>query len=285
MLRDQPFDDVLEVAVDGASGGAGSLTIAQASRQSPRNLARERDRYPAVVTTRDIDYDGDGRRMVGRLALPDGEGRRPGVLIAHEGPGLDDYQKSRASRLAELGYVAFALDYHGDGKPIADRDQMMARIGELWKDPERIRALARAGLEVLLAEPRTETSKVAAIGYCFGGAVVLELARGGADVTAVVAFHPRLATMRPQDAANIKGKVLVCVGTEDPLVAVDERLAFEEEMRAGGVDWRMNLYGGAEHSFTHPWTERIDVPGVRYHQPSDERSWRAMLDLFEEVFT
>jgi dienelactone hydrolase len=161
---------------------------------------------------------------------------------------------------------------------------MMTRLGALWEDPDRTRALAGAGLEVLLAEPRADAAKVAAIGYCFGGALVLELARGGADVKAVVGFHPRLATVRPQDAGNITGKVLVCVGTEDPLIPADERLAFEKEMRAAGVDWRMNLYGGAEHSFTHPRAELADLPGVKYHQPSDERSWRAMLDLFDEVF-
>lgn len=239
----------------------------------------------AVVTTNDIEYNADGRTMVGRLALPDGEGKRPGVLIAHEGPGLDDYEKERARRLAELGYVAFALDYHGGGKPLADRDEMMSRCGELWEEPERTRALARAGLQVLLAEPRTDRSKVAAIGYCFGGHLVLELARSGADLKAVVGFHPRLPTVRPQDAANITAKVLVCVGTEDPLIPLDERLGFEQEMRAGGVDWRMNLYGGAEHSFTHPGAELVDLPGITYHQPSDERSWRAMLDLFDEVFS
>ena len=236
-----------------------------------------------MVNIKDIEYNADGTTMVGRLALPDGDSKRPAVLIAHEGPGLDDYQKSRADRLAELGYVAFALDYHGGGQPLADRDEMMARLGLLWEHPERTRALARAGLDVLLAEPRTDGSKVAAIGYCFGGALVLELARGGANVKAVVGFHPRLATVRPQDASNITGKVLVCVGTEDPLIPVEERLAFEEEMRAGGVDWRMNLYGGAEHSFTHPWAEVVELPGITYHQTSDERSWRAMIDLLDEA--
>jgi dienelactone hydrolase len=237
-----------------------------------------------MVTTRDVEYDADGTLMVGRLALPDGEGERPAVLIAHEGLGLDDFQRDRADRFAELGYVAFALDYHGGGKPLADRDEMMARLGVLWENPERTRALARAGLEVLLAEPRTDASRVAAIGYCFGGALVLELARAGADIKAAVGFHPRLATVRPQDAGHIKAKVLVCVGTEDLLIPDEERLAFEEEMRAGGVDWRMNLYGGAEHSFTHPWANLVDLPGVTYHRLSDERSWRAMLDLFDEVF-
>src|SRR6266511_6149677 len=120
-------------------------------------------RTRAMVMIRDIEYAGDGSTMIGRLALPEGEGRRPAVLIAHEGLGLDDYQKSRAERFAELGYVAFALDYQGGGKPLADLDEMRARLGALWEDPERARALAGAGLEVLLAEPRTDASKVAAV--------------------------------------------------------------------------------------------------------------------------
>jgi dienelactone hydrolase len=237
-----------------------------------------------MVTTTDVEYNADGLVMVGRLALPDGGGKRPAVLIAHEGAGLDDFQRSRADRIAELGYVAFALDYHGGGKFIVDRDEMMARLGELADDPHRTRALASAGLDVLLAEPRADASKVAAIGYCFGGTLVLELARGGADLKAVIGFHPGLGTVRPQDARNITGSVLVCVGTEDALIPLEQRLAFEAEMRAADVDWRLNLYGGAEHSFTHPWAERAAIPGLKYHQLSDQRSWRAMLDLFDEVF-
>jgi dienelactone hydrolase len=237
-----------------------------------------------MVTIKDIEYAADGLTMVGRLALPDVQGLRPGVLIAHEGLGLDDYQKSRAERFAELGYVAFALDYQGGGRPLDDRDEMMTRVGALWEDPERIRTLAGAGLAVLLAEPKTDASKIAAVGYCFGGALVLELARGGADLKAVVGFHPRLATMRPQDVRNITAKVLVCVGTEDQLIPLDERLAFEDEMRTAGVDWRMNLYGGAQHSFTHPWVDTVNLPGLKYDRLSDERSWRAMVDLLDEVF-
>jgi dienelactone hydrolase len=237
-----------------------------------------------MTTTRDIEYTADGSTMVGRLALPDGEGKRPAILIAHEGQGLDDYQKTRPGRFAELGYVAFALDYHGGGKPLADRDQIMARLGPLAADPDRTRALVGAGLNVLLAEPRTDPSRVAAIGYCFGGTLVLELARSGADVKAVVGFHPGLGTLRPQDASNIVGKILVCVGAEDPLIPLEQRQAFEAEMRAAGVDWRMNVYGGAAHSFTHPWAAQAAIPGVEYHQLTDERSWRAMLDLLDEVF-
>ena len=127
-------------------------------------------------------------------------------------------------------------------------------------------------------------TKVGAVGYCFGGTMALELARSGADLKAVVGFHAGLGTMRPEDARNITGKVLVCIGTEDPFIPLEQRLAFEEEMRAGGVDWRMNLYGGVEHSFTHPWAELAEIPGVKYDQPTAERSWRAMLDLFDEAF-
>jgi len=236
------------------------------------------------VTARDIEYDVDGLTMIGRLALPAGDGTRPAILIAHEGNGLDDYQRSRAERFADRGYVAFALDYHGGGRPPEDRDWMMARVGQLFESPERTRALATAGLDILLAEPRTDASKVAAIGYCFGGTMMLELARSGADLKAVIGFHPGLRTTRPQDSANIVGKVLVCVGTEDPFVPLEQRLEFETEMRAAGVDWRMILYGGVEHSFTHPRAEQAGAPGLKYHQLTDERSWRAMLDLLDEVF-
>lgn len=237
-----------------------------------------------MTTATDVEYEADGRTMIGRLALPDGDGRHPAVLIAHEGPGLDDHQRARAEQLAGLGYVAFALDYHGGGTPMTDREAMMARLNELWHDPERTRGIARAGLDILLGQPRVDPGRVAAIGYCFGGHLVLELARAGADIAVVVGFHPRLATVRPLDAANITGKVLICVGTEDPLISVGERLVFEEDMRAAGVDWRMNLYGGAQHSFTHPHVDRIEVPGLRFDQVSADRSWRAMLDLFDETF-
>jgi dienelactone hydrolase len=231
----------------------------------------------------DIEYVVDGVTMVGRLALPEGAGRQPAILIAHEGNGLDDYQKRRADRFAALGCAAFALDYWGGGKPLDDRDDMMARIAALRASPERTRALAAAGLDVLLAEPRTDPSRVAAVGYCFGGTLVLELARTGADLKAVVGFHPGLFTTRPADSARIVGKVLVCLGADDPVIPLEDRLAFEEEMRAAGVDWRMNLYGGAVHSFTHPGADRAGLPGIAYHQPTAERSWRAMLDLFAEV--
>ncbi len=238
-----------------------------------------------MVTTRDIPYQADGRAMVGTLALPEGTGRRPGVLVSHEGPGLDDHARSRAVRLAEdLGYVAFALDYHGEGKPLTDREQMMARIGEFRADPERVRSIGTAGLDVLRGEPRTDADRLAAIGYCFGGTLSLELARGGADLKAVVGFHAGLAPSRPEDARNIRGKVLMLIGADDPIVDHAQRLAFEEEMRAAGVDWQLYIYGGAVHSFTNPRASGANLPGIAYHEPTDRRSWQAMLDLFHEVF-
>ena len=232
---------------------------------------------------RDIEYEADGLLMVGRLGIPDEPGPRPGVLIAHEANGLDDVQKGRARQLADLGYVAFALDCHGGGTPPEFADAQ-ARTGELMDDPDRMRALGRAGLDVLLAEPKVDPTRLAAIGYCFGGALVLELARAGVDLRAVVGFHPGLRNTRPEESAKITSSVLICVGSEDPYVTADDRAAFEAEMRAANVDWRMHLYGGVEHSFTHPRVDTVGIPGLRYHQPTAERAWREMLQLFDEVF-
>jgi dienelactone hydrolase len=230
----------------------------------------------------DIEYTVGGTRMLGHLAVDDERpGSRPGVLVCHEGPGLDEHAKGRAERLAGLGYAAFALDYHGEGKPLA-RDEMMGRLGELMGDPERIRELGRAGLAILLAQDEVDAARVAAIGYCFGGTMALELARSGAEISVVVGFHSGLATQRPGEPGQVKAGILVCIGADDPMAPAEQRAAFEEEMRAAEVDWRMNLYGGAVHSFTNPSAELSGFPGVAYHQPTDERSWRAMLDFFDE---
>jgi dienelactone hydrolase len=157
---------------------------------------------PAV---RDVPYEVDGMTMIGSLGVPDEPGPRPAVLIAHEANGLDPYQKGRARQLAELGYVAFALDYQGGGTP-PDFAVAQARTAELWDDADRMRAVARAGLDVLLDEPATDPSRVAAIGYCFGGALVLELARTGADLKAIVGFHPGLRTSRGRSSPSSRGR-------------------------------------------------------------------------------
>jgi dienelactone hydrolase len=235
------------------------------------------------VQTREVEYEAEGLQLMGRLAIPDGDDVRPGVVIAHEGPGLDDFQRERANRMAELGYVAFALDYHGGGTLVASREDMNSRLDALSDDLDRMRAIGRAGLDVLRNERRTDRSKLAALGYCFGGSMALELARGGEDLKAVVGFHPGMTTTRPEDARNIVGRVLMCVGTDDPYITLEDRLAFEDEMRAGGVDWQMILYGGVGHSFTHPLAQS-QLPGLQYDARADADSWQAMVALLEHVF-
>ena len=233
---------------------------------------------------RRVEYHAEGRDLVGLLVLPDGDDPRPGVLVAHEGPGQSDHERGVARRLAELGFVAFALDYHGGGERIADRAVMFERLGVLMADVDLTRALGRAALGQLLAHPRTDAARIAAIGYCFGGTMCLELARAGADVHAVVGFHAGLSTPRPQDAANIRGRVLAIIGSEDPIVPADQRAVFEAEMRAAGVDWQLHVHGRAEHTFTNPAATGAGLPGIAHHPDADRRSWRAMLDLLDETF-
>jgi dienelactone hydrolase len=237
------------------------------------------------MKTQDIEYHADGQRMVGYLAVDDSHaGKRPGVLVAHEGGGLDDHAKTSARRLAEAGYVAFALDYYGDGKPLSDMSQMMQRIGAWIADPTGIRARAHAALEVLTRQPETDAARLAAIGYCFGGTTVLEMARAGEPLLAVVGFHSGMATSRPAQAGRVKAKVLVQIGAADPLCPPAQRDAFEKEMTEAKVDWRMTLFGGVVHSFTNPDAGRLGRADLAYDKSADERSWRAMLDLFDEVF-
>ena len=237
-----------------------------------------------AVEVRDVAYEVDGQEMLGHLAVPDGDDARPAVLVCHEGPGLDDHAKGRAERLAaELGVVAFALDYHGGGQPVP-RDQIMARLGPLMSDPPKTRQLGRAGLDVLLQHPRADASRVAAIGYCFGGTMALELARDGVDLAAVVGFHSGLATASPAAEGAVTARVLVCIGVDDPIIPPEQRTAFEQEMNAAGADWRMNLYANAAHSFTNPAAASAGMTGVEYHELTDQRSWRAMVDVFQEVF-
>jgi dienelactone hydrolase len=236
------------------------------------------------MNSEDITYTFDGLRLIGELSVDDStDGPRPAVLVCHEGNGITEHSKGVAHRLAELGYVAFALDYYGDGKPVAPEDQMK-RFSELAGDPLKTRAIATAGLEQLLASPYADPSRVASIGFCFGGTMSLELGRAGTDLKAIVGFHSGLGTSRPEDASNISAKVLVCIGADDPYVPPEDRTAFEAEMRAGGVDWQMQLYGGQVHSFTNPAADAMGMPALRYDAATAARSWQAILGLFGEVF-
>lgn len=237
-----------------------------------------------MATSSDVEYEADGLTMVGRLALPVGSEQVPAVLIAHGAPGLDDYCRSRPEVLADLGYAALAMDYHGGGRPYADASALAARLDAISSDADRLRALAQAGLNALLGQERVDRTRVAAVGYCFGAVVVMELGRTGADIKAIVGFHPGLTSSRPEDSRNIVGRVLMCVGADDPLVPTGDRDRFQDEMRAAGGNWQMNLYGGAKHRFTDPNAAAAGVPGLEYNQSAAERSWRAMLDLLEETF-
>ena len=237
------------------------------------------------MKTQDIPYSADGCDMIGFLAVDDGEaGKRPGVLVCHEGGGLSDHAKNAATALAHAGFVAFAMDYYGGGQPLTDLSQAMPRIGAWMADPTGIRARAHAALAVLTAQPECDTSRLAAIGYCFGGTTALELARSGAGLKAVVGFHSGLGTARPAQAGAVKAKVLTQIGRDVPIIPPDQRVAFEQEMTDAGVDWRMIVYGGAGHSFTNKDVGALGRPGFEYNEAADKRSWRAMLDLFAEVF-
>jgi dienelactone hydrolase len=236
------------------------------------------------MTVREVDYEAAGLTLRGTVATPDETGPFPGVLIAHEGPGLDDLQRARANEIAALGYVGLALDYHGDHAPFRDRAVMMERLDHLSAHPDETRALGRAALDVLMSEADVDTGRVAAIGYCYGATIALELARSGAELRAVVGFHPGLRTIRAQDARNITGRVLMFVGADDPMIPPEHRLEFEREMRAGGVDWQVVVYGGVQHSFTHPLASRAGVAGIAYDERAAADSWRTMAALLADVF-
>ncbi|WP_369207837.1 dienelactone hydrolase family protein [Streptomyces sp. PU-14G] len=234
----------------------------------------------ATVTTRTVAYPADGMTMVGHLALPSGAGPRPAVLLGPEGMGLSDVERRRADALAESGYVALAFDLHG-GRYLGAPEEMLARCTPLLADPDRLRGIGRAALDVLRAEPRTDPDRVAAIGYGTGGAIALELGREGVDLRAIGTVNA-LTTGRPGEAARIRCPVWAGVGSEDPIMSAAQREAFTAEMQAAGVDWRLVVYGGALHAFHHPPVDHATVPGVGYHPRHARRAWRDVLDLLDE---
>lgn len=233
-----------------------------------------------TVTTRAVEYPADGLTMTGHLALPAGTGRRPAVLIGPEGMGLGPVERRRAEALAELGYVALAFDLHG-GRYLGDPGEMLARCMPLLADPDRMRDVGHAALDVLRAEPRTDPARVAAIGYGTGGAVALELGRDGADLRAIGTVNG-LITGRPGEAARIRCPVWAGVGSEDPIMPPAQREAFTAEMQDAGVDWRLTMYGGALHAFHHPPVDHAAPPGVGHHPRHARRAWRDVLDLLDE---
>jgi dienelactone hydrolase len=211
-------------------------------------------------------------------------GLRPGVLIAHQWKGLTAYEKRRAEMLAGLGYVVFCADIYGKGVR-ADNPQDASKLAGQYKgERPLLRARVNAAFEQLKKQPQVDARRTAAIGYCFGGTTVLELARSGAEVAGVVSFHGGLNTPTPDDAKQIKGKVLALHGAEDPFVPPAEVAAFEEEMRKAGADWQLVAYGGAVHSFTMREAGHDNSKGAAYNAKADQRSWEAMKAFFAEIF-
>ncbi|GAU66762.1 putative dienelactone hydrolase [Streptomyces sp. NBRC 110611] len=233
-----------------------------------------------TVTTRTVEYPADGLTMIGHLALPAGVDRRPAVLIGPEGPGLNDFQRRRADALAELGYVALAFDIHG-GRWFTDPQEMLARLTPLLADPDRLRGIGHAALDVLRAEPRTAADRIAAIGYGTGGAIVLELGRDGVNLRAIGTINA-LTTGRPGEAARIRCPVWAGVGSEDPIMSAEQRAAFAAEMQAAGADWRLVVYGGTLHGFHHPPVDQTVLPGIGYHPQHAQRAWRDVVNLLAE---
>ncbi len=237
------------------------------------------------MQTETLTYQADGLAMQSRLFFEPDDGPRPGVLVFPEAFGLSAHAVARAERLAGLGYVALACDLHGDGRLVDGLDEAIGLLKPLFADPSKTRARAGGGLDALLARPEVDRGRVAAIGFCFGGTMALELARGGAALNAVVGFHSGLGTAAPRtDAKAIRARVLVCIGADDPMITPDQRAEFEAEMREAGVDWQMHLYGNTVHSFTNREAGKRNMPdAIRYSPEADARSWASMRALFDET--
>jgi dienelactone hydrolase len=237
------------------------------------------------MQARDIDYRCDDINLRGYLALDENtNGKRPGVLVFHEGLGLGEFAMERARRLAALGYVALAADMFGERRQASNLQQVATLVGGLRAEPEKLRARGRAALATLAALPQVDATRLAAIGFCFGGSVVLELAREGADLKAVVSFHGVLATKLPAQPGRVKASVLVCTGVDDPLAPPEQLADFENEMRAGDVkDWQIIAYGNTLHGFTNPAADGSMLRTALYNEQADRRSWASMKSLFDEV--
>jgi dienelactone hydrolase len=238
----------------------------------------------AKIITKTVDYELNGSQYQGFLAYDDSiKGQRPGVLIVHQWLGLTNYEKQRAIQIASLGYVAFAADIYGKGIRPTDTSSAGALAMKYKSNRSLLRTRVEGGLDQLTKNRLVDTSRIAAIGYCFGGTSVIELALSGAPIRGVVSFHGDLDAPSPTDAANIKGKVLALAGADDPFQNPKNLEAFESEMRENKVDWQLVQYGGAVHAFTQPDPGFSD-PGARYNERADRRSWQAMRNFFDEIF-
>jgi dienelactone hydrolase len=236
-----------------------------------------------VAELRSLEYAHAGLVLKGELALPSGPGPHPGVLVMHDAHGLGELVRVRARRLAEAGYVAFATDMYGAGRHFADPKDCGPLFAEMQASPDLLRGRALAGLEVLRARPEVDVGRLGAIGFCFGGQCVIELARSGADLRAVVSFHGLLTTQRPARAGEVQAKVMALCGGKDPYAPAEHIEGFQAEMTAAGADWQTTVYGEAWHAFTDPNADKMPVPGVRYDPLVDKLSWAQATALLDAV--
>lgn len=239
----------------------------------------------AALKTQLVEYRDGDQVLEGYLAYDAAKvGKRPAVLIVHDWKGVGPNVQQRAQQLARLGYLAFAADIYGKGVRPDSPAAASAQAGKYKQDRALFRSRLQAGYRAMLASPQADAGRTAAIGYCFGGTGVLELARAGADVRGVVSFHGGLDSPTPADGKNIRGKVLILHGAEDPFVKPADIDALLAELRSADVDWQMITYSGAVHSFTHPEAGNDASTGVAYNASADRRSWGAMRQFLDELF-
>jgi len=235
-----------------------------------------------------ITYRSGETTLKGYLATPEGvSDKTPGILVVHEWWGHNDYARHRADMLAELGYTALAVDMYGDGKTADHPEDAGKFSGAVKNNLPVAKARFDAALELLRSQPGVDPKRIAAIGYCFGGGIVLEMARQGVDLEAVVSFHGSLGTSSPAEPGKIKARILVLNGADDPFTTPEQIAAFKQEMDAAGAKYRFVNYPGAVHSFTNPGADaygtKFNLP-LAYNEAADKASWEAMLEIFKEVF-
>lgn len=237
------------------------------------------------VVSRTVTYRSGDVTLQGYLAWDDaGTQRRPGVMIVHEWWGLNDYAKRRADQLAALGYVALAADLYGEGKVTEHPAQAREWATMVRSNAQEWYRRGAAGLEVLKKHERVDPQRLAAIGYCFGGSTVLNLAFQGAPLKAVVSFHGALPSVEPDDLKKCQANVLICHGAADGFIPEEAAAKLRAALDAAEVDWQMVYYGGAKHSFTVSDADKKNLPGIQYNAAADRRSWAHMQLLFNEVF-
>jgi len=239
----------------------------------------------AQLQTSVVEYTDRGTTLEGYVAeKTDLHGKRPGVLVIPDWMGVSEPYKKIADKLEEIGYVAIVADIYGKGVRPSNNQEAAAEATKYKTDRKLLRERVLAGLAELMKNPNVDQSRIAAIGYCFGGTTALELARSGAPVLGVVSFHGGLDSPSPADGKNIKGKVFVLHGADDPFVQPKDIAEFQEELRKGNVDWQMVYYGDAVHSFTQQKAGTDKSKGNAYNEKADRRSWEAMRQFFREIF-